>query len=362
LLQEATSLDPLFEPAHEALAQALAVKFDQTGDDLFFNRGVELLDRLSQSRPSEKTIRIMASLHASNGDNEEAVAALESAVTSAPKSGEAYHELGKALQKIGRTADAEQALQRSINLRPGYWFGWDSLGRLYFGDGRYDAAANAFRRVIECVPMRSVGYNLLGIIQFLQDDLEASRVTFERSVEVDPTDNYFAYANLGTLHFNAARFADAITVYEEALAISGTDYQIWGNLAFAYAFGAEPEKARVPFEKAIELAEEKRESDPENIELLARLAGFYAMVDEPETSRDLLARVVALEPTDPQIFAKIGETYEDLNDRDAALEWIGRALDGGIPASIFESRPMLRDLVADPRYRRLIDRASAPAA
>lgn len=360
LLHEATSLDPLFWPAHEALAQALAVKFDDTGDQLFFDRSMEILERLSQSRQSEKTFRIMASLYSSNGANEEAVVALESAVTSAPKSGEAYHELGKALQKTGRIADAERALERSINLRPGYWYGWDSLGRLYFGDGRYDAASNAFRRVIGCVPMITVGYNVLGVIQFLQDDLEASRVTFERSVEVDPTDNYFAYSNLGTLHFNAARFADAITVYEEALAISGTEYRVWGNLAFAYAFGAEPEKARVPFEKAIELAEEERDADPGNIELLANLASFYAMVDQPETSRDLLARVVALEPTDSQVYATIGETYEDLNDRDAALEWIGRALDGGIPPRFFDARPMLRDLVADPRYRVLMESDTVP--
>jgi len=173
---------------------------------------------------------------------------------------------------------------------------------------------------------------------------------------------YFALSNLGTLHFNAARFADAITVYEQALEIKDTDYQVWGNLAFAYSFGAEPEKARVPFEKAIELAEEERESQPEDIELLARLAGYYAMVDQPDTSRDLLERVITLEPTDPQVFAKIGETYEDLNDREAALEWIGRALEGGISPRFFESRPMLRDLVADPRYRALTEDDSAPPA
>jgi tetratricopeptide (TPR) repeat protein len=297
----------------------------------------------------------MASLHTLDGTHEEAVSALERAVELAPESGEAFLELGAAYQKLGRTADAERAYQRSSNLRPGYWKGPDALGRLYIGKGRYDAAANSFRLVIECAPLLTVGYNVLGVIQFFQDDLEASRLTFERSVEVDSTDNYFALANLGTLHFNAARFADAINVYEQALEISETDYKVWGNLAFAYAFGAEPEKAGAPFEKAIELAEEKRDSDPENSELLADLAGFYAMVDQPETSRDLLERVVALEPTDPQVYARIGETYEDLNDRDAALEWIGRALDGGIPPRIFESRPMLRDLVADPRYRRLVD-------
>jgi len=192
----------------------------------------------------------------------------------------------------------------------------------------------------------------------LQNDLEESRLTFERSVEVKPDGNYFAFGNLGTLHFNAARFADAIDAYEKALSIRDTDYLYWGNLAFAYAFGAEPEKARAPFERAIELAEEKRADEPENVELLSRLAGYYAMVDQPETSRSLLEKVIDLQPDDPQVFSKIGETYEDLDDRDAALRWIGRAIEGGIPPNLFESRPMLRDLVADPRYQELISRTN----
>jgi len=359
MLEEAVELDPLFSPAREALAQALAMAFEATGDQTFFDRALEELQRLTTMRPTERAYWIMAGLLVSNGDREGAVAALDRAVAVAPKSGEAFQEFGFALQRAGRVFDAENAFQRSINLRPGYLYGPDSLGRLYLGDGRYDAAANCFRQVIACAPLNKVGYNLLGAIHFYQDDIEASLAVFQLSIDVDPKDNYFAYANLGTLHFNAARFADAIVVYEQALDISDDDHQVWGNLAYAYAFGAEPEKSRAPFDRAIELAEQKIENEPGNIEDLADLAGFYAMVDEPVKSRALLERIVALEPRDPQIFATIGETHEDLNDREAALEWIGRALEGGIAPRVFESRPMLRDLVADPRYRMLVDRHTA---
>jgi len=361
LLEESASLDPLFAAAQEALAQALTMQFEATGEAQFFDRGLEILDKLAELSTSPKTLRIMGALYSTNGAEEEAVTALENAVALAPTNGEANLELGAALQKTGHTSDAERAFQRSINLRPRYWLGSNSLGRLYLGDGRYDAAANSFREIIESAPLSRIGYNLLGVVQFLQDDLESSRVTFERSVRVEPEQNYFAFANLGTLHFNAARFADAITVYEQALEISDSDYQVWGNLAFAYAFGAEPEKSREPFLRAIELAEARRANDPDNIELLADLAGYYAMIDDTAKSRDLLSRVVNLEPTDPQVCATIGETYEDIGDREAALKWISRALDGGIQPTFFESRPMLRDLISDPRYRALIiDRSASP--
>jgi serine/threonine-protein kinase len=354
LLEEATDLDPLFVPAGEELARALAARFDATGDRRFFDQGLEELRRLSEIRPAAETHRIAATFHSLAGDHEQAVGELERAAELEPESGAIYRELGAANQKLGRTTEAESAYQRSANLRPGFWKGPDALGRLYLGDGRYDAAANAFRRVIECAPRNRVGYNLLGVVHFLQDDLDAARVSFERSIEADPDNNYFAYANLGTLHFNAARFADAITAYEKALTFSDDDHQVWGNLAYAYAFGAEPDKAKEPFARAIEIAEGNRETDPENPELLADIAGYYAMVDRPVTSRELLQKIAALEPNDPQIYAKIGETYEDLKDREAALEWISRALDGGIQPGFFDARPMLRDLISDPRYRRLV--------
>ncbi len=351
LLDESVKLDPLFVPAREALTGALALAFKDTDNQVYFDRGVEVIEGLAPNSLSARVLRSQAELLAAQGDRERAAGTLERAAELAPKSGETFHELGAVYQGLGRFADAERAYHRAINLRPGFWLTPDALGRMYFGQGRYDEAANSFRHVIECVPRSTVGYNVLGVIQFLQDDLEASRLTFERSVEVDSTDNYFALSNLGTLHFNAARFADAITVYERALVISDSEYEVWGNLAFAYAFGAEPEKARTPFERAIELAEEVRTNESASDELLADLAGFYAMVDQAETSRDLLVQVIALEPDDPQVHAKIGETFEDLKDREAALEWIGRAIEGGIPPRLFESRPMLRDLVADPRYR-----------
>ncbi len=354
-LNEAVKLDPLFAPAREALVGALAIAFKDTDQQVYFDRGVEVCEGMAANSPSARGLRSQAVLLTAHGDRESAASALERAAELAPKSGETFHELGAVYQRLGRLADAEHAFHRAINLRPGYWYTPDALGRMYFGQGRYDEAANSFRHVIRCVPRSTVGYNVLGVIQFLQDDLEGSRLTFERSVEVDSTENYFALGNLGTLHFDAARFADAIAAYERALAIDDTDYNFWGNLAFAYAFGAEPEKASAPFDRAIELAEERRAEEPENHEILSDLAGYYAMVDQPEPSRTLLEEVIALQPDDPLIFGKIGEICEDLGDREAALVWIARAIEGGIPPRFFDSRPMLRDLVADPRYQRLID-------
>jgi hypothetical protein len=50
----------------------------------------------------------------------------------------------------------------------------------------------------------------------------------------------------------------------------------------------------------------------------------------------------------------LGETYEDLGDREHALRWVEVALRGAVPPSRFENRPSLRTLVHDERYRQLV--------
>ena len=186
-----------------------------------------------------------------------------------------------------------------------------------------------------------------------------AQAVFERSIEVQPVDNYVAYSNLGTMYEQEARFADAAAMYEKALAIEDTDYMVWGNLGYALSFGAEPENAQQPFKRAIELAEKKRASEPDNTDLLTRMAGYFWMIDDTDTCSALLNEATALNPREPHVLANIGELYEDLGDRDRALEWIARAFEAGTRPQFFDQRPLLRDLVADRRYQELVERAQA---
>ncbi len=58
---------------------------------------------------------------------------------------------------------------------------------------------------------------------------------------------------------------------------------------------------------------------------------------------------------DPQLMAQIAETFEDVGDRENALEWVARSFAMGISPSRFEIRPTLRELVADERYQQLVE-------
>jgi serine/threonine-protein kinase len=303
---------------------------------------------------STEAFLVKAELHSAAGEEDRALETLEHAVSLSPDNAEAHLRLGRVLESLGRLDEAEAQYQRAIYLRPGFWPDHHWLAELYSAQGRYDAAVTQYRRVVELAPLYDGGYNNLGtMFLFLDRNSEAIEV-FEQSVEVEPEGNFYAFANLGTVYFAESRFADAAQMFERAVAIKADEHWLWGNLGYAYQSGIDPGRAESPFRRAIKLAEEDlRRSTQENPQLLAVLAGYYAAVGDSERGVALVERAAAAGSKDPQVVAGITEAFEDLGERDRALEWVRNAFELGVAPSWFERRPSLRNLLADERYRRL---------
>jgi tetratricopeptide (TPR) repeat protein len=166
--------------------------------------------------------------------------------------------------------------------------------------------------------------------------------------------NYLAYLNLGTLHFQASRYGDAIAMFSRARDLKEDEYIVWGHLAHSYASGAEPEKAESAFRQAIELGTAEMARKPYDLWIVIDVAGYHAMLDEQDRGVELLEIAIARDPVDPALTAAIGETFEDLGQRERAIEWIGKALSAGMPPAWFEGRPSLSQLLADERYQLLV--------
>ena len=147
-------------------------------------------------------------------------------------------------------------------------------------------------------------------------------------------------------------------MYEKALVIKGTDFRLWGNLGVAYHFSDQATKAKEAYTQAVKLAEQQRNVNPRDARLLIDLAGYYGMLGERGRGLAMLEPVLKAPPTDADSMAAIGQSFEDLGERERALEWIGRALKAGFPVATLEEGPALRDLRSDARFKRLIDESS----
>jgi hypothetical protein len=90
---------------------------------------------------------------------------------------------------------------------------------------------------------------------------------------------------------------------------------------------------------------------------MAALAGYYGTLGENRRrGLELLEQATSTDIVDAQLMSVIGESYEDLGERDRALLWLGRALDNGVVLSQIEGMPSLDELRKDPRYAELTNR------
>jgi tetratricopeptide (TPR) repeat protein/TolB-like protein len=355
LLDQAVADDRLFADAWVLRAANRVALFHATGDEGLIQLGLEDAARAREldGRP-EDSWRATAALHLAAGRPAEAAAALDEGVRLAPADADLRLELAEAYRSAGRWTDAEAELKRAIYRRPDYWVGYDRLAKLYLGRGMLEAAAVEFGHVVDCAPEFALGWVKLGGTNLLLERPEVARELLERSLEIEPT--AAALSNLGSIHFDASRFAKAAEMYAAAVELDPDNYMMWGNLGYAYRFGVEPEKGEAAFRRAAELGRARLAETPDDTDLATDVAGYHAMLGETQAGLELLDAVAATAPESPLLISKIAETYSDLGERDRALEWVDRAFAAGEPRSRFEDRPTMSRLIADERYQALVEK------
>ena len=359
-LDRAVRLDPTFVGARLAQSRAQLALFRKSQDQTALSEAVRHAGYAASNGPRPGDgYRALAEIASARGDFDGALESLRFAAQHSPRSGETSLLLARALARAGLEPEAERAYQRAIYLRPGYWPAHHWLARFYLDRGQYESAAAEFRQVIECAPECSAGYTNVGRTYELLGRRAGALAMFERSLEVDPEGNYVALSNLGAMYFDDSRFADAIDMLERARKINeGTT---WSGETLAGPMRRRAQAPNAPQSasgSAVELAEERRKEDPGDVRLLCRQAGYYAALGENDRGKEVLEQAIAKKPEDPEILIKVAETWEDLGERELALEWAEKAFAAGASPGRFATRPSLRALMSDPRFRALAgDRA-----
>jgi len=205
--------------------------------------------------------------------------------------------------------------------------------------------------VVELTPDNARGYSNLGVIAYSQKHYEQAAKMYEKSVAIKASD--LAYSNLGTVYYSMGQYGEAARYYEESVRMNGRDSDRWHNLAAAYEWSGEPQKARAAFQRTAELLEDQRRVNPRDPGLLITLADAYSNLNQARRARELLEKAVALTPKDVSDIFQVSVVYEQLGDRPLALQWISRAIKGGYSRDLIEKSPTLAQLRLDPRYQRL---------
>jgi serine/threonine-protein kinase len=358
-LEDAVRSDPSHVPSRVALARTYARLFEQVGEAHWLERALSEAERAhNQDGDAAEPLLAMGQAYLIAGRTDEALQAYRKAAARA-ETAAAHIELGAAAIEAGELEIAERAFQTAINLRPDFAASHLNLGFVYYTTGRFDAAANQYRQASRAAPGNPSALINLGAVLARQRRTDEAIKAFEDALVFGPDAR--AYSNLGTLFFEDGRFGDAAGMFERAIGIAGEElppeqYYLVGNLASSLHWSGEREAAQSVFADAIELAEIQRAADSSDPAVVIDLAGFCGMVGDYDRGRGLLESVRGYEILDPFLMGAIAESYENLGERNLAIDWIATALAGELPPEWIERRPSFNSLREDERYRELIDR------
>jgi len=351
--EASVEIDPGFSRAYAGLGEAFWRRFESTRDTQWAERAIANSRKALELDKSEPTGYVtLAMIYNGTGRFQETIELLNRALEINRFNAAAIRELAKAYEGLGELPVAEETYLRSIELRKTYWGGYYDLGGFYYRTGRFLEAAEQYSKVIELTPDNSRGFSNLGATYFSLGMNKEAVLAFEKSIKLQP--NYSAFANLGTYYFFLNEFEIAIRMYEQALEIQDTNYIVWGFLGMAFRWTDSPQKMKTAIEKALELAIQQLDITPEEPELLSQIASYYAILGQEEEGLQTLQQLIRLDPVETDILITIGEVYEGLGERELALDWMELALTRGLPAHTLAGRPVLKDLLLDPRTQQIL--------
>ena len=353
VLERALTLDPRHAPSEAALCEALELRARQNKDPASADQAQTHCERALAMDPTLESAHVgLGLLHQAAGRSYQAVQEFDKALADSPDNAAAVEGLGRAYAALGDKAKAEDFYVRLVRLKPGDWNAHKALGVFYLGEGRYQEAAEQFRKVVELTPDNAQGYSNLGSAYYYAGNTEEARRSWEKSVSIEPRAS--ALSNLGALLLSDNHAAEAAERFRQAIQLAPNDYGMWGNLAGAYKVAGDPLEQET-YRRALELARDALAANPTEERLYSYLAKYALGAGERSEAERWIERAARTETRYHGDLIRIADTYEELGQRDKALEIVRRAYQAGADRKTLEKSRPLKDLLRDPAYQRLLE-------
>lgn len=121
-----------------------------------------------------------------------------------PRQAAIHFNYGLLLAALGRTADALAALRRAVQHSPDWPQAWLELGNLLYAEEAIDAAADALRNALKLDPRLTAAHLKLGTLLLRLGDVAGALRSFERAQQLDPADEAACASRLFALGLSSA--------------------------------------------------------------------------------------------------------------------------------------------------------------
>lgn len=285
--EAAAQQDPRDAGLYTALAQVAARSHDHGAAVAYFEKSLAL-------KPSPAVIRELIALHVAAGEWEAAAerseALLQMRGLSARERGETLRSLGFIYQKLGEPEKAETAFRQALAENPEDPQLREALGHTLLGSGKLDSALGEFEATAEAGKSPRNLATLANIeAQRGKPGLAVHYLTqaLEQKDAFRPQEQAELFRSLGNLYAEEQRYGEAVTAYQESLAL-GADTETTLRLGAGLRRAGQPEKAV----KALESLPEAGLAPAQRLERQDELTAAYWETGRKEQAIAALDKIV----------------------------------------------------------------------
>jgi len=188
-------------------------------------------------------------LYNSWGRYSEAIPKLKKALELDDENAGAYVNLGISLKNMGKVKEAKEAHFKAIKVDEKNWLAYYNLGLCYIFEDAYAKATENFEIAIMYFPNFAQAYHELGKIFFYQANLDDALKMFNKAIEIDDT-NFEMYLNRCRCLLDLREFSEAINDSEEVSTSEPSNAEAYFCGGLSLLGKGDYKNAIIQFEKA----------------------------------------------------------------------------------------------------------------
>lgn len=191
--------------------------------------------------------------------------------------------------KSGNDDAAVAELETALTKNPALQMARMTLGELYIKRQAYDRAVPQFEELTKLDPYTPTNFYNLGLSLQVMARLRESATAYNRALKLDGQD-FKSNMNLGLVYFALGEMDPAIAHLERATRIDPSNVRAWSNIGVAYDAAGNATLAEASYRKALEL-------DPANEATLINLVSNLIAQRKAEDAVAISERLVVVSAT-----------------------------------------------------------------
>lgn len=182
---------------------------------------------------------------------EEAVVALETAVSLDPENATALALLGGVRIEFEQYEQGIEEINKAIELDPDLEIAYVNRCTL-LGLSNGEGALEACEQAVEIAPENADAQNGLGITLFNQGNTEEAITYFNEALRLNP-EHPWAINNIGYSYIQLEQYENAIEALLQAIEVKPDNAQAHGNLGLAYGYNGDYEESLAAYQEGLRL-------------------------------------------------------------------------------------------------------------